>query len=218
MMRLWWQNMVDRVDAMALRERILIMIALLGVIALIWDALLMQPIERARKVAAPQVDNLRMEIDRLNNSVAEAASAARSDPNAALRAELSKARDSVESLETALKGLTGGLIAPEEMVEVLKNVLARTSPLQLIRLETLTPEPLVAMVPGEVLPSQIYRHRVKLELEGSYLQILDFVAEIEKLPWQFYWDELQLTAEEHPRSRVSITLGTLGREEAWIGV
>ena len=217
-MRLWWFNLRDRVDAMALRERVLIMIALLGIIALIWDALLMQPIDRARRMAEPQVENLRLELDRINNSIAEAANAARNDPELALRAELSQARQKLSSLKASLDGLTGGLIAPEEMVEVLKNVLARTAPLKLLRLQTLDPQPLASLVPGEVLPTQIYRHQVEIELEGSYLEVLGFLTEIEKLPWQFYWDKLELVTDTYPRTRVTITLGTLGREEAWIGV
>lgn len=217
-MRLWWQNLLDRFDAMALRERVLIMIALLGVIALIWDALLMQPIERSRKVLAPQVDNLRLELDRLNSSIAEAATDSQNDPDATLRSELSRVQQSVGTLENTLDTLTHGLIAPEEMVEVLRNVLARTPPLQLIRLETLEPQALASLVPGEILPTQIYRHRVRVELQGTYLEVLEFLAKLEELPWQFYWDTLELSSEGHPQSRVTVTLGTLGREEAWIGV
>ncbi len=217
-MTLWWQNLMDRIDAMALRERVLVMLALLGLIALLWDILFMQPLDKARKTLTPQVAALRTDLSRINSSIEEVALQTEEDPNSKLTADLDQNRLRIAELNRQLGGLTQGMIAPEEMVEVLKQVLARTAPLQLLSLRSLPPEPLTALVPGEILPTQVYRHGVELELEGSYLDVLAFLKGMEALPWRFYWDRLDLEVSAHPLVGVKITAGTLGREEAWIGV
>ncbi len=217
-MRLWWQNLMDRIDTMALRERVLVMVAALGVIALLWDVLLMQPVDRSQKQLKPEVQKLRAEVSRINQSISEVAEQAQEDPNQQLTTQLEKNKKDLAQINSVLGDLTKGMIAPEEMVEVLKQMLARTAPLQLIELSTLAPEPLAALVPGEILPTQVYRHSVELLLEGRYLDVLDFLESLEKMPWSFYWDHLDLQVEKHPTVRVRVTVGTLGREEAWIGV
>lgn len=217
-MKLWWQDLLDRVDAFSLRERVLVLIALLAGIAILWDTLLMLPLERSTQRLTPEVASLREEVERLDRTVQDLTRQQQEeDPERALQDEVRAARSGLADLNNQLGGLTRGLIAPEEMVQVLKQVLANTAPLQLLSLRTLPAEPLAALVPGGVLPSQIYRHGVELQLSGGYLDLLAFLRGMEKLPWRFYWQSLELEAEDHPRLRVKLTAYTLGEEEAWIG-
>lgn len=216
-MRLWLHDLLDRIDALSLRERVLVLAALLAIIAMLWDSLLMHPVETRRKRLAPEVANLRQEVDRLNRTIEDLASKGRADPDTALKDELRQARTGIADLDQQLGGLTKGLIAPEEMVQVLKQVLDHTAPLKLVALRTLPAEPLAALVPGEVLPSQIFRHGVEIELTGNYLDVVAFLRKVDQMPWRFYWQTLELDVEEHPRLKVKITAYTLGEEEAWIG-
>lgn len=217
-MRLWFLDQLDRLDARSLRERVLVLIALLAMIGILWDSLLMRPVERSRKQLIPEVANLREEVNRINQTIEAIASVARTDPNAALHSQLTVARGGIADLDKQLGGLTNGLIAPEEMIQVLKRVLDQTAPLKLTSLRTLPSEPLSALMPGEVLPSQVFRHGVELELTGNYLDVVSFLRKVNKLPWRFYWQALELDVEAHPLLRVKITAYTLGEEEAWIGV
>ena len=57
-----------------------------------------------------------------------------------------------------------------------------------------------------------------LELEGSYLDCLAYLTEVERLPWQIYWHSIQLDSQNPPRNRIVIELYTLSLEEDWIGV
>ncbi len=216
-MRLWLHDLLDRIDALSLRERVLMLAALLGIIGVLWDSLLMRPVETLRKRLAPEVADLRQEVDRLNRTIEDLATKGKADPDTALKDELRQARTGIADLDNQLGGLTKGLIAPEEMVQVLKQVLEHTAPLKLVALRTLPAEPLAALVPGEVLPSQIFRHGVEIELTGNYLDVVAFLRKVDQMPWRFYWQTLELDVEQHPRLKVKITAYTLGEEEAWIG-
>lgn len=217
-MKLWWRDLLDRIDALSLRERVMVLLAALLLIGVLWDTVLMRPVDRSRKRMEPEVVALRAEVQRLDRTIAELAEQRGSDPNAALRAQLQQERTGIADLDGQLGGLTSGLIAPEQMVQVLDQVLDRSKPLDLVALRTLPAEPLASLVPGEALPSQIFRHGVEIELEGSYLDLLAYLRALDQLQWRFYWQTLELDVTAHPRIRVKLTAYTLGQEEAWIGV
>lgn len=217
-MRLWWRNLLDRVDSLSLRERVLVLVGLLALIGVLWDGLLMRPLERSGQRLEPEIAGLRSEIARINASIEELAGKGSLNPDQVLKEQLTQTRTGIADLDKQLGGLTQGLIAPEEMIEVLKTVIARTPPLRIVGLRTLNAEPLAALMPGEVLPSQVYRHGVELELEGGYLDLVEFLRAFDTMPWRFYWHELELDVTAHPLLRVRLTVHTLGREEAWIGV
>jgi MSHA biogenesis protein MshJ len=215
---LWWRDLLDRIDAFSLRERVLVLLAALFLIALLWDSVLMRPVDRSRTRMEPEVKALRAEVERLDHAITELADQRGGDPNAALAAQVRQERSGIADLDRQLGGLTSGLIAPEQMVKVLDQVLDRTRPLKLVALRTLPAEPLASLVPGEVLPSQIFRHGVEIELDGTYLDLLAYLRALDQLQWRFYWQTLELDVADHPRLRVKLTAYTLGEEEAWIGV
>ena len=217
-MKLWWRNQLDRIDALSLRERVMVLLAALALIAVLWDAVLMRPVDRARQRMQPEVVALRAEVGRLDRAIAELVAQRGNDPNAALRAQVEQERRGISDLDRQLGGLTSGLIAPEQMVQVLDQVLDRSKPLDLVALRSLPAEPLASLVPGEVLPSRIFRHGVEIELDGTYLDLLAYLRALDQLQWRFYWQTLELDVTDHPRLRVKLTAYTLGQEEAWIGV
>lgn len=216
-MKLWFLDLLDRVDSLSLRERVLVLVALLALIGILWESLLMRPLDQSRKRLTPEVATLREEVNRINTTIEELAQQSQADPDRAVHEQVAQTRTGIADLNRQLGGLTQGLIAPEEMVQVLKQMLDKTAPLQLSSLRTLPAEPLAALVPGEVLPSQIFRHGVELELTGDYMALLTFLRSLEKMPWRLYWQTLELDVEEHPRLRVKLRAYTLGEEEAWIG-
>ena len=76
---------------------------------------------------------------------------------------------------------------------------------------------IAAAAAGDDRP-MLYRHGLVLELEGSYLDCLAYLAEVERLPWHIFWGSLELETEQHPRNRITLELYTLSLEEEWIGV
>lgn len=217
-MRLWWRDLLDRIDGLSLRERVLVLLASLALIAVLWDSVLMRPVDRSRKRLEPEVGALRAEVERLDHAITELATQRSVDPNAELMAQVKHERAAITDLDRQLGGLTSALIAPEQMVQVLDRVLDRSKPLDLVALRSLPAEPLASLVPGEALPSRIFRHGVEIELEGTYLDLLAYLRALDQLQWRFYWQTLELDVTAHPRLRVKLTAYTLGQEEAWIGV
>ena len=60
--------------------------------------------------------------------------------------------------------------------------------------------------------------QLQIEFKGSYLSTLEYLQALNKLPWKFYWDSLELKVDKYPVSTIVITVHTLSFHEGWIGV
>jgi len=58
---------------------------------------------------------------------------------------------------------------------------------------------------------------VQVVVEGSYLDLLAYVARLEKQPWQVYWGKTVMSAN-YPEVRIELTLYTLSLDKAWLVV
>ena len=226
-MRLFLADLMDRFDQRALRERVMVLVAALALVALLWDSILMRPLDRERKGRLQQVAMLRAEVSGLDKSVEAIVAQGVGDPDTASRKAVEKLQAEIGRLDGQLAGATAGLIAPKEMAHVLGQVLNRTSKLTLIKLKTLPPEAVVAPLVGNTNAAQaavkagatqIYKHGVEIEISGSYLETLQFLQSIEALPWRFFWDRVEYTVEQYPQGRLKLVIFTLGLQEGWVGV
>jgi MSHA biogenesis protein MshJ len=130
----------------------------------------------------------------------------------------------VKEIRSALQAAAARLISPREMAHFLEQLVLQESELELLRLNTLEPEPLIE--PSSKDPSTIglgaagslHRHAFDIEFSGNYLATLRYLEALEALPWQFFWDSVDYEVIDYPRSVVRLRLHTLSLSEDWIGV
>jgi MSHA biogenesis protein MshJ len=218
-MTLWLRDLMDRYDQLSLRERVIVLIATLLLIALIWDSAFMGPLDKERKAHMQQIDALSAEVSGLEQSIEALVEQGAANPAPDHKAVVESLNAEIAEIDRRLAGATSGLIDPKEMAHVLEQVLARAERLTLQGLRTMPPQAVVAPnAQTGAAAAQIYKHGVELELTGSYLDTLYFLQQLEALPWRFFWDHVEYTVEQHPRGRLKLRLYTLGLEEGWIGV
>lgn len=70
--------------------------------------------------------------------------------------------------------------------------------------------------PAGLADQNIFKHGVELTLRGSYLDMLDYLTQIEQLPWRMYWGRLQLDARDPKKPTLVLTLYTLSLDKAWL--
>lgn len=217
------------VDALALRERLLVFAAVLVALVVVWDAILMSPLDLSRTRVQDELEGELRRIQALGAELATLQAAARNDPNRLKREESERLQRRVEELDVRLAERTSDLIPPSRMTHVLKDLLRRHSGIRLVRLEAL---PVEALSPGNAAglggePDQglesaagaaLYKHGLRMELGGDYPSTLRYLEAIEQLPWQLLWDRLTYRVTEYPRASVEVVVYTLSTEEAWIGV
>jgi MSHA biogenesis protein MshJ len=204
-----------RFDALTLRERVLVTAGVIGMVFLFWDGALMQPLSAHKS-------RLSTELGELQNGIADAADLGSTDPLQVAIREQSALKAEISGADASLEAAAAGLIPPQRMIGVVRDVLSRQRGLKLVSLQNgpVTPlsPPLEATEETPAVETGPYVHPVELVVEGSYFDVLSYLRELEALPWRFYWKTFDLSTTQYPTNRVRIELSTLSMERAWLGV
>lgn len=223
----WWESLAARIDALTLRERAFLMTGVLAVTYFAWTGFQVQPMERQRLQMKTRQEQLAAEIAGLNATAQTLLAQAKQDPNEVFRAELGSLKAQLAQLNKELAGTTDHLVPPQQMARMLQAVLEGIQDLRLERVLSLGSSPLVPEAqaargkavtpPGSEPAGKVYKHGVRLTLQGSYFGVLDFMRKLEQLEWKFFWDSVEFRIVDYPDAVVEITLYTISLEPVWIG-
>lgn len=155
------------------------------------------------------------------------------DPGMQYRSALLAAAASREELIRQIDAHTEALITPEKMKALLEDLLRAQPRLRLVGLSSFS-EPVqlpataapAASAAGTAAPAPavepvtLYRHGVRLQLEGGYFDLLAYLQAIQGSAWLLNWDSLDYqVGEAGPGSAsISLQLYTLSRHAGWVGV
>jgi MSHA biogenesis protein MshJ len=149
------------------------------------------------------------------------------DPNAPYRSALLTAQASGEQLIGEIDHDTAGLLPPAKMRAVLQELLRAQPKLRLLGLQSFS-EPLqLATAESDKTPAvaakapvTLYRHGLKISLQGGYFDLLLYLQAIQASGWKLHWDSLdyQVGSDGPAQAKINLVLYTLSREAGWIGV
>lgn len=210
-----------RIDELTLRERASLFIVVSILLYVVWNTLLMSPQEVSQKQLLAETTRIRAEISQLEQQKLDIINRASDDPNAADLRQLQQLREATHQVEGQIRQAVDGLIEPREMARALESVLKGQPQLSFVRIENLGAKPLIEVDPkatADGASAGIYKHTMRIELEGSFQQAHDYLQALEQLPWRLHWESVELEMLNYPRARVVITVNTLSLSEGWIGV
>ncbi len=149
------------------------------------------------------------------------------DPNAPYRSALLTAQASGDQLIGEVDHDTAGLLPPAKMRAVLQELLRAQPKLRLLALQSFS-EPLqLATDEADKTPAvaakapvTLYRHGLKISLQGGYFDLLLYLQAIQASGWKLHWDSLDYQVGEGgpAQAKINLVLYTLSREAGWIGV
>lgn len=215
--QLWF----DKFDALNERERVSVMLLSVVAIVIIFLELIITPLNQKYDTAEKKIINLTTQTQQLDSQILILKSQKNRDPDFQEKQKIRLLDEQITALNDQLKEKMQGLIEPQQMAKVLEVVLAQNTDLRLQRVQSLGAEPLSPIKAKEGEEPQslgIYRHGLQIEFKGSYLSTLKYLKALDELPWNFYWDVLELDVEKYPISNIVITVHTLSFHEGWIGV
>lgn len=198
----------ERIDALSLRERMLVLAAFAALLFTAWQTLLMDPLETRRRQADTRLAALR-------DGGADESDVAANAMTAALERERAL-RSRLEHLRGEIREASGAVVAPSQMAAVLQEVLSRQQGLTLRSLRKLPPAP-VMPAEGDSVPQPPFMQPIELVVDGDFGGISAYLRDLESLPWGFYWRVLDIDAATWPRNRARIEIGTLSASTAWMG-
>ena len=232
-----WAQWADKFAALTRRERIIVASALLlGGGFLIFNFWI-DPFMVAARGASKAELAARTELVQQQAQIA-ALAAQNADPDASNRKRLAQARQELAKVGERLASFEAGMVPPARMQAFLEGLLARNRALELLGLKTLPVTLVGAPAPAEkpaaavgaiAQPAQdpdknkpggaaegIYQHGIEIRLAGSYNDLLNYLAELERMPQRVMWNSVSLTVEKHPRNIMVLRVYTLSLNRNWL--
>ncbi len=215
------------VETRSSRERWILLLGS-GVAVYAFVALtLLNPVLVKRRDLAHDMSQLEQDLQALQQRAAGAAVDASRSPRAHYDGRRAQLESELRRLQAELDARNAGLVTPEQARRLLEELLEAEEDLDLVSLTTLEPRPISdepaanAGAAGETDPAEdpvLYRHDVRVELEGDYFATLHYLRALEEKASGLVLDELDYEVQRHPRARVTLVVYTLSFERAWIGV
>ena len=213
------KGFTDRIDAMSLRERGLIFVTLLVALYFVAVNVLFGPVNADKDRLQKQVNQLHEETRLLEIQVQGLVSGSENDPEAAKRKKIASLQENLKTMDAAFSRVTAGLVPPKEMTKLVEQMLLKNRGLEVIKVESLPSTPLLeGAAEGEPDGSMVYKHGMRIELKGNYLDILRYLRSLEGLEWKVFWGQVTLQTEKHPVSKVNLLIYTLSTHQGWIGL
>ncbi len=221
------------IDKLSTRERVLVLAGVLSIIFIIWDTFLIGPVQQQNKALLMQYQTTQNQLSDLNKRRLLADGLLKKSKRKRLLAEISQLQNEIKNFNQRISERLQGRVAPENMSEMLNDVLQNNTRLELIRINNLPAEPFLKdkdtsqqpvppetdslnkMDPGM---AGVYKHSLEMELEGNYLDILAYLQSLETMQWKIFWDQVRMEVLEHPRIKVTIKVHTFSLKDGWLRV
>lgn len=218
-MKTQFKGFTDRIDAMSLRERGLIFVTLLVAMYFVAVNVLFGPVNAEKDRLQKQVNQLREETRMLEIQVQGLVSGGENDPEAVKRKKFASLQENLKTMDETLSRVTAGLVSPKEMTKLVEQMLLKNRGLEVIKVESLPSTPLLeGAAEGGPDGSMVYKHGMRIELKGGYLDILRYLRSLEGLEWKVFWGQITLQTEKYPVSKVNLLIYTLSTHKGWIGL
>jgi MSHA biogenesis protein MshJ len=116
-----------------------------------------------------------------------------------------------------LSNFRSKLITSQNVPALLESMLKDFAGLTLLKVETLPPQKLSEMI-NATFHSTLYRHSIKLTFLGEYQQLLQYLQQIENLPYPVWWDVLDYKITHFPQAQIELTVYIISENINWIGI
>lgn len=226
-----WQQ---KIDSLQLRERILVGLCLLVLVIISLQTMLIDPLLAERSMFKKETRRLTLQIAQQRSEQQLLAAELTAGVNRNKERRLTQLQSELDELNHHIYETVLGLIPPRLMPEVLERVLVQNKGLKLLSVENkavvslLPPDDAAANVESVGSGSKtqrklkrqrgLFRHSFVLQLQGSYMSTIAYFNNLEKLPWQFYWDNLHYEVNDYPNATITLEVHTISLSEELLGV
>lgn len=210
-----WERQARRIDALSLRERAILFLSIVAVLAAVFDAVVLTPLSaRTAQRGAAQAQQS-SELSQLREQFVAASRTVGADPAVELRQRLEAAQAERTQLNAALRE-AGSINSGEGLSAVLQRLLAQQPGLVLERLELLDDTPVtlptlsplyalagVAPTPAPAPSAQrptlptmpgMSWQGVELQVQGGYRELQHYLQALEHELPGLRWGEMRLAA------------------------
>ena len=228
-----WQQLSEQYLQLQLRERRLIYLASLALLLWLGALYAVEPLWQSLQASKQQQKLVLQQMAQLQQQVDTVLQVLNTDPNTQIRTQISQSEQKRDELSQQIKQLTGRYVSPEQMLPLLQDVLKSSPGVKLLRMRSLQAEPVslapapqvaapapAVSTPGQSVPAAplLYLHKTEISFSGQYAQLHRLLQQLEQLPWQLHWHQLEYKVSEHPQAELRLELETISEQADYLRI
>ena len=213
-----WQALQVWFGLRPARERLILLVATGVVLGYAWLLLGFDTLTASGAEAERRLSQFQRENSALASAHASLMMAAEEEPNTALERQIARLEAQNARLDVEVGAMSVTLVEPERMAMVLSRVMAKQPNIELVGMQNRAAEQLFFRAVDSGEPLVVFKHGLRLELRGGYLDALKYLADIESLGVRFFWESVTYSSEEYPEGTLTIDVFTLSTQEQLINV
>lgn len=213
-----YQEIETRLHQLSLRERAIILGAVIVLLLGLFDQLLLRPWMQERETLERDKASLLSNMEQASQRIDELEAAIRANPNLVLKASIEQLQQQHHQVDQQIARFTEGLITPQEMPHLLAELLSERYGLRVESVKSKPARRLLVADEQQAQSAAIYQHDLELKLAGSFFQVRDYLAAVEALPTRLLWDHLEYVVDEYPKGSLWLQVHTLSSEEELLRV
>ena len=203
-MKKQWQQIALRIDAMQLRERVFLFLAVIISCLALADTLWLTPAQVTQKQAKLRFEIQTTELTRLRDELRAVAQTV--DPSKAVRDDIAAANLRLDAINQDIKAVAPLAEGGPAIEQALVQFLRRQEGLTLLSTGTLkqeVPSPAAASTTGAT--PTLTRRGLELTVSGSYADLVRYVRTLETALPTLRWGTLQLkTTKQSPEMTLQV--------------
>lgn len=232
------RQLQNRIDGLSLRERGIILGTILISIYFLFDSFIMRPLDLNQKNVHNNIVRTNTSIVALNVKLQQAVAASPGSQRQLKTQEVQRLRQENDRLDQELRRVTANLVTPQQMTTLLQQILEQTDGLHLRKVTSLGSSPLVLDEKPDTKTDKkatkdkddktendtdnpahtVYRHGLQIVFDGNFFATLEYLRKLERLKWNFIWDDIKFEVKQYPEATTTLSLYTISLDKNWIGV
>jgi MSHA biogenesis protein MshJ len=201
-MKAWWTRLAGRVNAMSLRERFLLFVCGVAILGAVTYLLFIAPLERLQEQRAKQFEMRSAGVEQQLGRIQVEILQRRRSRATEIGSDIARLQVEIDALEREIAELSQSASAAVAVPAMLRRVLRRTDKVALLRVSSADAAG-VAPAAGALGSGS----GLDITLAGGYLDLMEYLATLERALPLARWSALRFSAETVP-AQVAVRVAT----------
>lgn len=195
-MKRWWEIQAARIDALSLRERVFLFVAVLACCMALADVFWLSPAQTGHRLITQRFAAQDAELQALREELRK--SEGETGPGKLMREELAQVKARLETVNSDIRAVPSSVLGATSLPQVLAHFLRRHEGLTLVRTTTLDTHPAMAKGVQGGYPAALTRQGIELTVSGPYPDLIRYVQTLEKSLPALRWGAMRLGSDKQP--------------------
>lgn len=189
-----WKKQLARINALSLRERVMLFASVAFVMVALADTLVWSPATAKRKSLVAEQATAAKELDTLRQRLADASSTSQPDsPRGQMLAKIAQSRAELQAVDSQITANLGDGKRLANLPDLMDQVLRRHERLTLTHLRTTNERPT-----EKSTETALRWQAVDLGVSGGYLDLVQYLADLEHALPELRWGPMEINSKQMP--------------------